>query len=261
MLARAPLSEAEWVTLFERAAHMHPLHRSLHMLAAAYRDTATERGQPGATDNFNPEQLAELDMADRNRQLMNLFLENFGAQLECESNCPQCDEGVELALDLRRVLADTATTTRTFITTTGGFHISYRLPNTRDLLVTARCGHAATARAELLAACIVRCERADDAATVDAGELPEEVLQHVAEQMGRCDPHAEILARLTCPECATPFRIMVDIADLLWAKIVARAKTALRAVHVLARAYGWSEADILNMSEPRRALYLSLVDA
>jgi hypothetical protein len=42
---------------------------------------------------------------------------------------------------------------------------------------------------------------------------------------------------------------------------VARARRLLIEVHSLASAYGWSETDILSMSEPRRALYLEMVQA
>ena len=41
----------------------------------------------------------------------------------------------------------------------------------------------------------------------------------------------------------------------------ARARALLAAVHTLARAYGWSEPDVLALSEQRRAAYLEMVTA
>ena len=40
-----------------------------------------------------------------------------------------------------------------------------------------------------------------------------------------------------------------------------RAKRLLMDVHLLARAYGWSEAEVLALSPARRRFYLEMVEA
>ena len=42
-------------------------------------------------------------------------------------------------------------------------------------------------------------------------------------------------------------------------EVQARARRLLREVDVLARAYGWTEADVLALSEQRRTAYLEIV--
>ena len=251
------LSDRELVALWERAAREHPLVRALHMLDAS-RDGGRARV---ARDGSETGELADLDMGERNRRLMALFVASFGPRLEFGSSCPECEERVEVDMDLRHILTDEVGDDRIFRAATGGLTVRFRLPSTRDLLAVTGCDDARAARATLLARCIVDCRRDGDGEAAATTDLPRAVLEHVAGQMGQCDPHAEILARMTCPECGTDWRTMLDIGELVWARMAARARTALQAVHVLARAYAWSESDILAMSDTRRALYLSMVDA
>jgi hypothetical protein len=49
-----------------------------------------------------------------------------------------------------------------------------------------------------------------------------------------------------------------DIEEYFWVEVAARAMRILREIHILARAYGWREADILAMSTRRRQAYLEL---
>ena len=75
------------------------------------------------------------------------------------------------------------------------------------------------------------------------------------------DPLAETLVNLRCAECGHQWEEELDIAAWLWVEIEARARRLLFDVHTLATAYGWSEHEILSLSEPRRTLYLEMVQA
>jgi len=70
---------------------------------------------------------------------------------------------------------------------------------------------------------------------------------------------AEILVTLSCPVCGSECNQSLDIAAFLWEEIEARAKRLLMEVHALASAYGWTEKEILSLSECRRASYLEMV--
>jgi hypothetical protein len=80
-------------------------------------------------------------------------------------------------------------------------------------------------------------------------------------RLAECDPWAESLLELTCPECRHEWTVLLDVAVFLWTQIRTRAQRLLRDVHTLASAYGWREADILTMSSRRREAYLELVGA
>ena len=56
-----------------------------------------------------------------------------------------------------------------------------------------------------------------------------------------------------------PFLLRIDPA--LWAELEAVARRLAMEVHTLASAYGWSESEILSLSDARRRLYLEMVSA
>jgi hypothetical protein len=51
------------------------------------------------------------------------------------------------------------------------------------------------------------------------------------------------------------------MGEYLWTEVRAAARRLLLEVHALASSYGWREADVLEMSPPRRHAYLSMVGA
>jgi hypothetical protein len=63
---------------------------------------------------------------------------------------------------------------------------------------------------------------------------------------------------LTCPSCQEPWEVTLDIVTYLWDEIAAEARRLIYEVDVLARAYGWREADVLAMTPQRRQAYLEL---
>jgi hypothetical protein len=77
--------------------------------------------------------------------------------------------------------------------------------------------------------------------------------------MSECDPQANILLDLTCPACQERWQLGFDIGLFIWDKIENQAHRLLREVHTLARAYAWSETDILALSAARRQFYLEMV--
>jgi len=79
--------------------------------------------------------------------------------------------------------------------------------------------------------------------------------------MAAADPLAEIRLTFDCPVCGDAFEDDLDLPTFLWAEMAARAKRLLSEVHLLASAYGWSEAEILGLSPVRREFYLGMVGA
>ena len=61
-----------------------------------------------------------------------------------------------------------------------------------------------------------------------------------------------------CPKCGSRWHSTFDIVSYFWSELEVRAKRQLWEVHTLAAAYGWSEADILDMSPMRRQLYMEM---
>lgn len=72
-------------------------------------------------------------------------------------------------------------------------------------------------------------------------------------------PPLEIIA--SCEECGGQSSCALDIREFVWREVDAAAERVLDDVHVIAAAYGWSEASILAMSRSRRHAYLTRLDA
>lgn len=79
--------------------------------------------------------------------------------------------------------------------------------------------------------------------------------------MANADPLADIQLALTCASCGESFSSPFDIVSYLWTEIEVWALRILSDVDTLARAYAWSERDILNLSPLRRQFYLERVGA
>ena len=100
-----------------------------------------------------------------------------------------------------------------------------------------------------------------DGSTATAEAVPETVVRALEGELDRLDPQADLTLELRCDACAHAWETVFDIAAFLWREVEVEARRMLRGVDVLARAYGWSEAEILALSHERRRSYLELVGA
>jgi hypothetical protein len=227
------LSSADFLDLWERGFRLHPLDQGLLALSAALPET------PYAS-------LADWPLGRRNRALAELRCSSFGPGLQGWVSCTRCGERLEVQLDGRVLMkhdADSET-----IVVNGR---SFRLPTSRDLARAARESNPRLAAVRLLESC-----------SLEKGASPtwsEEDLEDVGERMALADPMAETRLALHCPQCGNEWDETLDLTTFLWSEIEARAKRILMEIHSLASAYGWTEKEILSLSEPRRAFYLEMV--
>ncbi len=91
------------------------------------------------------------------------------------------------------------------------------------------------------------------------GPVSPEVRARLVERMAEADPLAEIELDLTCAECGEAVRALLDVLDFTWAQVVAQAQALLADVDTLARAYSWSESEILALPRARRRRFVDLV--
>jgi hypothetical protein len=100
-----------------------------------------------------------------------------------------------------------------------------------------------------------------DERPVTAADLPDAMVSAVAASIAEHDSRAELVLDLACPACERRWTRVLDVARFVWSELTTRAQQIVADVHTLARAYGWSEGDIIAMSDARRAAYLQLVTA
>ncbi len=239
------LSSAQLVGVWERGEGQDSVERALTLLSAACPEQTRE-------------ELAALSIGRRDRYLLDLRRQIFGDPLTWVAACPQCATRLEYRLATEE-LRSRAPESRLEppLLTTGEFSLRLRPPDSADLAAARGCATIEAARRSLAERCVLEARR--DGAGLAATELPEALIAEISDFLAAADPLAEWLIDLNCPECGSTSQVLFDIASYLWTEIAALAKRLLREVHVLARAYGWREADILAMSAARRHFYLEMV--
>jgi hypothetical protein len=186
------------------------------------------------------DQLELISVGQRDRVLFRLREHLFGSQLTSTARCPACQETLELAFNVSDVLAP----------------IMQRVPNAADLITLAAATRVGDAKRLLLERCLLSSPGKRSVPVWD-----DAFFKAVNEAMSQADPQAVVELNLQCPSCASTWPSFLDIASYLWRELEVWAKHTLREVHWLARAYGWSETQILTLSPNRRRLYLEMVNA
>lgn len=240
----AGLAPAEILRVWELGLQRHPVDRALAILAA-------HTGGPAA-----PGDLADLPVGAVDAALLDLREATFGPVLELTSSCPQCGTAVELRLqagDLRVASSDGGPAPDL---EADGYRLRLRPLTSRDLAAAAACGTVAEARMLLLQRAVAGADRGG--AAVAPSELPDSVVERIPGWLAQADPQADVTLALACPECAHWWIDPWDVAGYFWAELAASARALLRDVDALARAYGWSEPEILSLTPQRLAEYLQM---
>jgi hypothetical protein len=111
----------------------------------------------------------------------------------------------------------------------------------------------------VIESCVLTCTRNN--APSGPSALPDAALDAVSRQMEALDPGAEVSFALDCPDCGTHWDAPLDIGQLVWQRVQTGAERLFLDVDALARAYGWTEQEVLNLPPVRRAAYLQIVTA
>jgi hypothetical protein len=146
---------------------------------------------------------------------------------------------------------------RTFTLEKDDYKIQFRLPDSHDITkaLSEKTHHSDSSK--ILSNCIL--EVSHSGKEYNTNDIPEMVLDTLAQQMAVEDPQADIRVDINCPVCSHGWEAIFDIVSYLWAEINSWAQRIIGEVYLLARSFGWSEKDILNMSAYRRQLYLEML--
>lgn len=219
--------------------------RALRLVAAAIADPIA------------PAALARWSVRRRDAALCELRLHLFGRVAEGLVPCPACAEPLELQVDVLQVRPKpSADDEDARVLRIGDLTVTWRLPNSEDLVAIAEEPDESRARARLLARCVSSATRGPE--HLDVSALDADVTERVAAALAR--EHADLapLLVLDCPACGHMAEVPFAIDAFLWREVDAWARRTLGEVHALARAYGWTEPEILALSATRRRLYLEL---
>jgi hypothetical protein len=231
------LSNTDFLALWETGQGRHPLDRALLCLAADFPDTPYEA-------------LADWPLGRRNRALLDLRRRCFGDRIRSWVVCRRCGEKLEFEMDGQSLTSGPENSSGDPSAVNGH---SFRLPTSRDLALAVAAGDPLQASIRIVENCL---QDQDASRSWSAQELEE-----IEDEMAKADPLAEIRISLKCPSCGDEWEEALDIASFFWEEVDVRARKLLFDVHSLTLAYRWSEAEILSMSDRRRAVYVSLVQA
>ncbi|SAL04838.1 hypothetical protein AWB78_07156 [Caballeronia calidae] len=180
---------------------------------------------------ITPVEASNWPLDERDRALIEGRRAMFGPALPFVAHCRVCGEAMEGALDCDALL-----------TLTGDPDAQVRAPSSRDLAEAARNDNPA-----LLAAFC----------TSDLALAPEEL----EARLERACPLLDVRLELECEACGGTITERFDIACYFWQELERRAGQVLDEVHALARAYGWTEGEVLALSPARRRAYLDRIAA
>jgi hypothetical protein len=233
------LTVSEVVALWEHGAHCHALDRTAFLCARARPELPAHS-------------IADLPLGTVTASLLRLREATFGARIQCHVDCDRCGERLELAL-LSTDLLQPTPENRSEIDVLG---LRVRAPCLRDVAAVANESEVDRAAQQLLARCILHS--AIEPGAIEAGALPDGALREVEDALEALDPNADLALDVHCAACGHCGTAQLDAGELLWDEIDAHARASLYEVHVLARAYGWTEAEILGLGAARRAAYLAM---
>lgn len=229
-------SREQLLDLWERGSRRHALDRALLLAASS---------QP----NVSLEALADAPIGTLRQSLLAVRQANYGRRLPGYVDCPACGTRLELALDgdaLRSELPPE------WVDVNGR---RIRMPSSRDVAIALAQPDLSRARSCLAARCLA------DAASEAHGSLTPAVIDEIEAALSELDGAADVELDLSCDACGHAWQIPFDIGVYLWQELDAQARRLLGDVHVLARAYGWTERDVLALSDERRAAYVAMATA
>lgn len=177
-----------------------------------------------------------------------------GDRLPARLRCAACGTDFEIEIDLARCEAAPGAT-EFDAASPDGHAVRLRLPSARDLLAWRAAGPLAAP--QIAAALLV----AIDGAPPPPGFVPPAAwTDALAAQLAAQDPLTALHVEAPCPDCGATHAADVDLEALLLAEFAACQRRLLDDVAALARAFHWSEAQILALPGWRRAHYLAQVE-
>lgn len=237
------LSAADVLELWSAGMAGDPVVRALSLLAAASGDAS-------------PAELAELALGEINRRTLELRAKALDRPLECRTACPACGEELEVEIDPGDLRWDQRPAPRQQ-GAAGELEAELRPVRAADLLAVHRADDPEAAALALAERCVANLRRGGEEVAV--GDLTEGELAQLSRLLAEADPAAEVLLELRCAACGHVWPEPLDLASFFLTELDQLARELLAQIHLLARAYGWRESDILALPARRRAAYLELL--
>ena len=211
-----------------------------------------------AFPSTSPESLAVQPIGMRDSLLMDFRKWIFGEEIEIVTQCPDCQESLEIAFPISTIhLPEAQPPLEPLSVQHDDIQVLYRLPNSFDLQYLYYNPEHAGDISSILKRCVLEARRIDK--PVPFEELPETLLSDLAALMEEADPQGKTELSLSCAACDHNWVSLFDIVSFFWQELDNFVRHILQDVHIIASKYGWREKDILSMSPYRRRIYLNMI--
>lgn len=195
---------------------------------------------------------ADLPLALVDRHLLELRAKTFGDTLPCMTRCPECEEILEMELSAQTLLNGlSASPPEAENVALGSHHFHVRPVTSHDIADISRCPSLEEAKALLR----------KRICGVLTDEIPTEILPDLDSLIETRESSNEIALTLNCINCTHIWTEILDIGGFFWTELEAQAMRLLSEISEIARAFSWSEGDILALPPHRRRTYLTLARA
>lgn len=208
--------------------------------------------------SHNLSQIAKMPIGERDARLLEIREELFGPVFNNATNCPQCKKKMEweMTVDAIRLKPNLSPiNAELYSLEYDGNLIQFRLPNTTDIMEVMALEKGVSKEEVLLKKCIAP----GSLPTAYSDKMPEAFENAFAQKMEEYDPQSDIKMAILCPVCGHNWDMIFDIMSYLWSEIEDWATHLLQDIFLLAKNFGWSENDILEMGSFRRGLYLKML--
>lgn len=239
------LSDQDLLDVWEAGINLTPIERSLVLLSKAF-------------PNRSFSEIASLTIGERDACLLTIREKLFGSELHNTTTCPECGQKIEwqtttdhLRLQKSNIIWEKQPIEMTY----NGYQVSFRLPNSTDMVEVLEFGNPDSRQARLLEKCV------SSPHFPSVEHWPEELKAAVMRKMEECDPQADISMNIRCPDCQHNWDVFFDIIRYIWPEIEDWAIRLIQDIYLLAINFGWSENEILALSRFRRNLYISKIYA
>lgn len=198
----------------------------------------------------NKDIVNQLCVADR-QYLIRQFSRHIDSnQVWLSSNCVVCGERFDFQVNQSELPFKTAGKGFPYlvVNTQHGL-LKFRVPTAKDIEQIADMTGEMFPIRKLLQVCYL----SDEKDSIE--ELDEQEIDLIESELEKVSPEVTEIVSVQCPECQKMQNIMIDPYICLH-----KYRTSIyQDINKLAKAYHWSEKDILNLPRSRRKLYLDMI--
>lgn len=244
-----PLTSAELLSVWEQSVNQSLIQKSLALLRQA-------------SSGLDSEDVSSLPIGERDFRLLKLRSWMFGSVFRNMADCPKCSERVEWETQLDELQLSAGKNEecpKQFDLELNEYKISFRLPDSNDILRAIDKNRDDPDPNFVLSSCILKATF--KGRKINTDKLPEKIVNELSRKIEEFDPAADIQMSLSCPNCQHSWLVNFDILSYFWAEIDSWSRRMFQDIYTLARAFGWSENDILTMNPYRRNIYVEMLRA